>query len=79
MKATNIKITFSKESKNQILDLFDKSIDMEGFIVEKENPETRVITIDGEEIHQDNFGGIRKGSEIFFKNDLPSLIDLSRI
>jgi hypothetical protein len=79
MKASNIKITFSKESRSVVLDLFNKSLDSEGFIVEKDNLSQRVITIDGEEIHEKEFGGIRKGSEIFFKSDLPSLIDLSRV
>jgi hypothetical protein len=79
MKNSNIKITFKKESKNDVLNLFNKKVDAEGYIVEKDNSIQRVLTIDGEEIHEDEFGGLRKGSEIFFKDDLPSLMDLSKV
>ena len=70
-------IIFEKSVKKEILDLFDKTIDNEGFIVEKDNPIEKVITPDGEELELENFAGIRKGSEIFIKSDLNSLISLA--
>lgn len=74
---SNLKITFSdEESKRFVLEAFDKSIDAEGFIVEKSTGE-RVLARDGEEITLSEFAGIRKGSEVFIKNDLASLIQLS--
>jgi hypothetical protein len=69
-------ITFEKSAKELILSFFDKTIDEEGFIVETDDRTQRVITPDGEEITLDEFAGIRKGSEIFIKSDLPSVIEL---
>ncbi|MDE2489256.1 MAG: hypothetical protein KGM24_00305 [Elusimicrobia bacterium] len=59
------------------MDTFDKAVDVEGFIVEKSNPKQRVLTRDGEEVRVEDFAGIKKGSLLFFKKDLPSLITLS--
>lgn len=69
-------ITFEKSAKEEILAIFDKTVDDEGFIVEKGDITQRVITPDGEEVTLEEFAGIRKGSEIFIKSDLPSLIDV---
>ena len=71
-------ITFSKSAKEDILDLYGKSVDNEGFIVEKENPSQRVLTPNGEEIRNEEWGGVRKGSEAFIKNDTFSLIELAK-
>ena len=70
-------IIFNVSVKKDILSFFGKTIDENGFLVEKEDIQQKVITQDGEEIKFDNFAGIRKGSEIFIKSDLPSLIDLT--
>ena len=72
-------ITFEKSAREDILSFFDKTIDEKGFIVEKEDPTQKVITPDGEEITIDKFAGIRKGSEIFIKSDLNSLINLTEL
>ena len=69
-------ITFDVSVKKDILSFFGKTVDENGFLVEKEDFQQKVITQDGEEIKFDDFAGIRKGSEIFIKSDLPSLIDL---
>lgn len=70
------KILFDRSATDFILDSFDKKTDQDGYVVEKKNPKQRVLTLDGQEIRKDQFGGIRKGSEIFIKSDLPSLIQL---
>ena len=57
--------------------LLDKAIDSEGFVVEKNNQTQRVVSIDGEELQAKKFAGMKKGSEIFFKKDLPSLIEMA--
>jgi len=72
-------ITFEKSAREDVLSFFDKTIDENGFIVEKEDPTQKVITPDGEEITIDNFAGIRKGSDIFIKSDLNSLINLTEL
>lgn len=69
-------ITFDKSARKYILNVFNKSVDDEGFIVEKDNPEQRVLAQDGQQVEYENFAGIRKGSEIFIKSDLISLMNL---
>jgi len=70
-------ITFDAVSKEFILDCFDKTVDKEGYIVEKNNPSQRVLTPDGEELKKDEWGAFKEGSEVFIKKDLLSLIDLA--
>lgn len=70
-------ITFEESAKEKILSFFDKTVDNEGFIVERDEPTQRVITPDGEEIVFEEFAGIRRGSEIFIKSDLTSLMNLA--
>lgn len=76
MKLGNL--TFSEDAREDILDLFGKCLDQEGFIVEKDNPSQRVLTPKGEEIHIDEWAGVVKGSEAFVKNDTISLIELAK-
>ena len=70
-------IIFETSAKEEILSYFDKKIDDLGYIVEVENPNQKVLTPDGEEINLQEFAGLRKGSEIFIKSNLPSLIEFS--
>lgn len=72
------KQVFSKEVKKEILELLDKDVDEKGIIIEKDKPEQKVLTIEGEEISFEKFGGVRKGSEVFIKDNLVSLIKLSK-
>jgi len=71
-------IVFDKSVKKEILDILNKTVDKDGLIVEKDNPEQKVLTFDGQEISQDEFGGVQKGSEVFIKNNLVSLMRLSK-
>lgn len=70
-------ITFSNNTKKFILSAFNKTVDDQNFIVEKSNKNQRVLTPDGEEVEFDKFAGIKKGSEVFIKSDLLSLIKLA--
>jgi len=70
-------ITFDKSAKDFILETFNKTTDSEGYIVEKDNPDQRVLASDGEEIRMEEFACIKKGSEKYIKSDLVSLIKLS--
>lgn len=72
-------VTFDKSVKEFILGVFDKKVNKEGIIVERTNPEQEVLAQDGQEITLDQFGGIKKGSEVFIKSDLISLLKLSDI
>lgn len=69
-------ILFEESAKRDILDFFDKSVDNEGFIVEKNRPDQRVL-VDGDWIEVNNFAGLRKGSMVFIMSDLISLINLA--
>ena len=70
-------ITFEKNAKEEILSLFDKAVDEEGYIVEKHEPTQRVLTPDGDEIELEKFAGVRQGSLLFFKSDINSTIELA--
>lgn len=70
------RIVFDDNAKKDILEMFGKQIKEDGAIIEKANPEQQVLTPGGEEITIDNFGGIKKGSEIFIKKDVVSLLRL---
>lgn len=74
-KAFEPKILFSKETMPFILETFGKEINAEGLIVEKSTGEP-VPTPDGDHIEAANFAGLKKGSEIFIKDDLYSLMKL---
>ena len=79
MEIDKLRITFDKDKKEQVLNLLNRSVDSEGYIVEKSDTDQRVWTTDGEEIKVENFAGVRTGSEIFIKDSLPSLIELSKL
>ena len=75
------KVTFSISAREDILELYGKSVDNEGFIIEiieKDKPSQRVLTPMGEEIQINEWAGVRKGSEAFIKNDAFSLIELAK-
>lgn len=74
----SIQITFDNSAKDQILDLFNKSVDEDGYIVETSNPTQRVLNVEGQEVTLSDFGGIRRGSEIFINSDISSVRDLSK-
>lgn len=68
------KLTFEEDTKEEILKVFDKKVDEQGYIVESED-EDRVLTTEGEELKADNLGVIAKGSEIFVSDNFASLVD----
>ena len=67
-------VSFDNSSKEFILQSLGKKIDKEGYIVEADTGKY-VLAQDGQPLHVTEWGGIRKGSEIFFKKDLPSVLD----
>ena len=71
-------LVFDKDVKLDILDLYGKTVDEEGFIVEKDNLSQKVLTPKGEEIRLEEGAGIVKGSEAFIKSDAFSLIEIAR-
>lgn len=73
-----MKITFDDTTKRTILEILGKKVMPDGKVVEKKSPYLPVKTFEGEELHYEDFGGIQKGSEVFIKRDLISLIRLSK-
>ncbi len=69
-------IVFDQSARDFVLEAFDKKIDSDHYLVEKASPNRRVLTKDGEEIRIDQFAGVQKGSEIYIKSDIASLIEL---
>lgn len=76
MKLGNL--TFDQSATSDVLELFGKTIDKDRYIVEKDNPEQRVLTKKGEQIHIEEWAGVVKGSESFVKSDVFSLIELAK-
>ncbi|MCG2725263.1 MAG: hypothetical protein L6420_03225 [Elusimicrobia bacterium] len=70
-------LTFDPEHKKFILDIFEKTIDNEGYVVEKSDPTQRVFTPDGEEVKFADFAGFIRGSMIFVKSGLVSAVKLA--
>ena len=69
-------ITFEESAKEEILDIFDKAVDEDGFIVEKgdtDDAKVRVKDSNGEDVRLEEFAGIGRGG-VLIKSDLPSLI-----
>lgn len=71
-------LTFNKDVKEDVLELFGKTVDDEGYIVEKENLKQRVLTQKGEEIRLEEWAGIIQGSEAFVKSDTFSLMEIAK-
>lgn len=69
-------VVFDETSRDFVLEAFSKSVNDNGYIVEKDSPNRAVITKDGVPIEAKRFAGIRKGSEVYIKSDIISLIEL---
>ena len=76
MKLGNL--TFDQSSVSDVLELFGKTVDKDGYIIEKDHPEQKVLTKKGEQIRLEEWAGVVKGSESFVKSDVFSLIELAK-
>jgi hypothetical protein len=73
----SIRVTFDESARDFVLEAFGKKV-CNGFVVEKTTPDQRVITPRGEDIPVAEFGGVRKGSVVFVKKDIVSLIEAAK-
>lgn len=64
---------FDEAAKELVLSIFNKSVDDEGYIIEKDTGE-RVISPSGNTVLLTDFAGFAPGSEIVLTNDLPTLL-----
>ncbi len=69
-------LLFTEQAKPFILQAFNKGFDDNGNIVDLSTGEA-ILTPEGDKLTKENFGGIKKGSEIFIKKDLLSAIKLA--
>lgn len=67
-------ITFDESAKELILSFFDKAVDDDGFIVEKNDKKKRILASDGKEIKASEFAGMKDGR--FFRTDISSILSL---
>ena len=67
-------ITFDKSLSQEILNFFNKSIDKDGSIIDLKTGR-RVLSREGEVVTLDEFAGVTKGSEVYLKSDILSLIN----
>jgi len=74
-KEPKFRITFDDSARDFVLDAFGKKVGKGGFIVEKSNPAQKVLTPRGEEIKAEELAGVRKGSTVFLKSDIVSLVE----
>lgn len=70
------KLLFTDKALPLILKAFGKEINADGIIIETKTGQP-VLTPEGEEVYAREFGGLKKGSEIFIKDDLYSIINLA--
>ena len=70
------KILFNDQSLPFILEIFGKTINEDGFIIEMNTGEL-IQTPEGDFLSKDKFGGVKKGSEIFLKDDLLAVMKLA--
>ncbi|GAB4449088.1 MAG: hypothetical protein Fur0028_04260 [Bacteroidales bacterium] len=71
-------IFFDESAKDFILEVFDKTVDSEGFIVEKKRTKQRVLTPEGTEIKKNDLAIIAKGSQKFIGGDIISLMKYAK-
>lgn len=67
-------ITFDESAKELILSFFDKVVDNDGLIVEKNDRTKRILASDGKDIKISEFAGMKDG--IFSRNDISSILSL---
>ena len=73
----SFRITFDDSAREFVLRSFGKTT-QDGYIVESCDPTHRVLNPRGEDIPTAEFAGIRRGSTIFVKSDIVSLIEAAR-
>ncbi|MCL4326601.1 MAG: hypothetical protein M1481_07310 [Candidatus Thermoplasmatota archaeon] len=67
-------MSFDESAREYILTLFNKKI-VDGKVFEKDSDEV-VMSFEGNQLSVDEFGGVKKGSEIFIEDNIVSLIKL---
>jgi hypothetical protein len=71
-------IEFEQSAKKDILDFLGMTIEEKtGHIIEKDTKEPILSPDNGEPIEAKDFAGLRKGSLVFIKPDINSIIELS--
>ncbi|MHB1810945.1 MAG: hypothetical protein ACYDCP_06110 [Thermoplasmataceae archaeon] len=75
MQEKKPKMTFDDSAKEYILSLFNKKVNEDGEVLEKDSNEP-VKSFEGNPLTLEDFGGVKKGSELFIENNVVSLFRL---
>lgn len=75
MQEKKPKMTFDDSAKEYILSLFNKKVNEDGEVLEKDSDEP-VKSFEGNPLTLEDFGGVKKGSELFIENNVVSLFRL---
>lgn len=70
------KMLFNEQALPFILEIFGKTVNEDGFITDMNTGEP-IQTPEGDFLTKAKFGGIKKGSEIFLKDDLLTVMKLA--
>ena len=76
MNPATPRLIFTKGASSLILKAFGASINEKGIIIDNATGES-ILSPEGDELTKDSFGGIKKGSIKFIKNDLLAAINLA--
>lgn len=71
----NLILTFDRSAASFVLGAFGTAVDENNYLVEASDRTRKVLTPKGEEIRRAEFAGVRKGSAIYIKSDIDSLIE----
>lgn len=68
-------IVFEESRADYLLDLFDKTEDEEGYIVDPETDQRVTSPDDGQPIKTEELGVVGRGSEIFVRDEVDSIVE----
>lgn len=69
-------VTFDSDLKDYVLSVFGKKTDKDGYVVDKALPSQRALD-EGVPVLAKDFAGVRRGSVLFFRADVTSLLKVA--
>lgn len=69
-------VVFDSDLKDYVLSVFGKKTDKDGYVVDKALPSQREYD-EGVPVAVKDFAGVRKGSILFFRTDISSLLKVA--
>jgi len=66
-------LTFDESATEFMLEAFDRDVDDEGYVVDKDG--NRVTTPEGDFVKKEEFAGVEKGSTLYLNDDFTTLVE----